>query len=407
MRQYIVKNKLVMGLVLLLVMYFIFGVLFSTRIRTYNAPDEHGHYYNITVIGDKGQIPKMTIGAITREGHQPPAYYLICQPVYQLTKHWDHRNQILALRFLTLFIASGAIIFTFFIAKKLFPDQFFLIISATALVALNPQYIFISGIISNDSLTNTMGAACLFLLVYLLFSRELSWKLIGAVGLVSILAFLSKTTLWPIVLVLFLVLMIKGGSKKLIITLAAFTPLYVVGVWWFCRNYIIYKDITGFKFMKFLWYKQQHRDFLNFSGVTHWLGTVFQSYWARLGYFDVSLPSIYYYVIGAGSVVAAIGLIYFILRAFRNFEKERKYSMLLLVAMALIIFAGIFIYNLSFYQPQGRYLFPVISVLSLALSVGLLQIIPRKFYWISFSLLTIFLVAMDVNSLLLIIKDNL
>ena len=48
-----------------------------------------------------------------------------------------------------------------------------------------------------------------------------------------------------------------------------------------------------------------------------------------------------------------------------------------LAAAALLVFAEVAYYNLTFIQPQGRYLFPALVPISLFLSSGWLQLADR------------------------------
>jgi hypothetical protein len=398
------NNVARIGLITLLVLFLCFGILFASYTKTLNAPDEQGHYYNIRLIGDKGQLPRLTSYPITKEGHQPPAYYLLVQPVYLLTTSWSEHNQVLALRIFSLLLGAITVLITFLTIKKLFPDSTFLILGATALVALNPQFIFISGIVNNDCLASALGAVCLYILVLVLTRLSISAKLIFTGSLVAAAAFLSKTTLWPLVAALFILFLVKVKKEQRLLTLGLFAPLYGVGIWWLCRNYLVYHSLTGFLYMKELWYADQHKNFLSFSGVKNWLNTIFSSFWARFGYFNIVIPKIYYQLLKLLAGVSIVSLVYFFTKPFQHIEKQKKFALMVLLCMAIVIFAGIFIYSLSFYQAQGRYLFPVISALMIFLAIGLFQLVPIKVHWALFTALILFLLIVDWQSMLVIKK---
>jgi hypothetical protein len=73
-----------------------------------------------------------------------------------------------------------------------------------------------------------------------------------------------------------------------------------------------------------------------------------------------------------------------------------------LTGTAAAVFAGILVYSLQFYQPQGRYLFPVIGALELLLSLGLLAIIPKRVALISVALAVTASIFANWTSLVLI-----
>jgi hypothetical protein len=192
----------------------------------------------------------------------------------------------------------------------------------------------------------------------------------------------------------------KAGKKQLLTNVVIFTPLYAVAVWWLNRNARLYHSLTGFGYIKQLWYAEQHRDFLSFSGLWHWFRTLYESFWARFGYFNIALPKIYYYIIEIFSLIALAGFIYFLVKKIRTMDNDRRLALIVLITVAIIIFAGTFIYSLYFYQPQGRYLFPVISVFALIMAIGLRELLPNRLQIWGIILIILFLLTINWQSLL-------
>ena len=360
------------------------------------------HYYYIKTVGQTGKLPVITSQKVTKESHQPPLYYWLVQPIYQLTKSWSERGSVLALRFFGLVISGSVIIMTYFLTRRLFSGNTLIPLTTTALVALNPQFIYMSGVINNDILTNVLAALCLMLMVLFITKGEWNWSRALVFCLVGTAAFLTKTVLWPFVAVLFMVALWKSGKKLWLHSLLIFTPLYAVMAWWLLRNYRLYGSLTGFNYLKDLWYTEQHRDFLSVAGVWNWLKTLYESFWARFGYFDLALSRFYYVIVEVLGLLAVIGFVIFIFRKFKQMENSRKIPMLLMIILAAVVLIGVFNYNLSFYQPQGRYMFPVIGVYGLIVAAGLLQLLPQFLKKWGSAVLIIFLLIINWQSLLII-----
>ncbi len=400
--QYIRKNYSVITFVLFLLLYLGFGSLFILFTNTFKAPDERMHYYYVKTVGQTGKLPVITSEKVTKESHQPPLYYWLVQPIYQLTKSWSERGSVVALRFFGLIISSTVIIMTYFMMRKLFLGNDLISLTATALVALNPQFIYMSGIINNDVLTNMLAALCLLLLILFIVKGGWNWVRTLVFCLVGTAAFLTKTVLWPFVSVLFITALWRSGKKQLLHSLLVFSPLYAVMVWWLARNQRLYGSLTGFNYLKDLWYSEQHRDFLNLSGIWNWLKTLYESFWARFGYFDLALPRVYYVIVEVLGLLAIIGFIAFLFNKFKIMDKDRRASILLMIILAAVILVGVFGYNLSFYQPQGRYMFSIIGIYGLIMAVGLLQLLPRFLKKWGSAALIMFLLIINWQSLLII-----
>lgn len=396
------ENKQTVFLILLLILFFCFGFLFAYYTDVFKAPDERMHYHYIQTISETGHLTQLTPEKVDKEFHQPPLYYWLNLPVYQLTKAWTEGNHVLALRIFALMISSCVIIITYFTVRRLFPNQTFVVLAATSLVALNPQFIFISGVINNDSLANLLGALCLLLMTLSLTRKSWHWSLSLIDCLVATAAFLTKTVLWPFSIILFLINIWKVGRKQWLRSLITFTPLYAAAAWWLGRNARLYHSLTGFGYLKQLWYAEQHKYFLSFSGLWHWFRTLYESFWARFGYFNIALPKVYYFIIEIFSVIALAGFIYFLVKKIRTMDIGRRLALIVLITAAIIIFAGTFIYSLYFYQPQGRYLFPVISVFALLMAIGLRELLTKRLQVWGLALIILFLLIINWQSLLII-----
>jgi 4-amino-4-deoxy-L-arabinose transferase-like glycosyltransferase len=394
------RHSQIILLVLFIILFFMWGMLYIWHTGIFNAPDERMHFYNIKTIGDTGRLPQLTPEKVTKEAHQPPLYYWLAQPVYQLTGGASERTQVFSLRLFSLIISSSVIIMTYVIARVLWAGRPVVWLLAAGLVAFNPQFIFISGTINNDSLANALGTLGLLLIVLTLMRAEWRWPHGLVSGLVAAAAWLTKTVLWPVVVVLVVVTAWRAGKKQWRPAALSYTPLAGAAVWWLARNSSLYHSLTGFSYFKQLWYAEQHRNFLSLSGLWQWLRTMYESFWARFGYFNIVIDKTYYYIIEAVTIVAGLVGVYFIIRKFTAMERQKKIALIVLGAVAAGIIVGVFVYNVFFYLPLGRYLFPVFCFCAFLVGGGGGAGLPRRWGIVATALLIIFLLLIDWQSLL-------
>src|SRR5260370_33630451 len=76
---------------------------------------------------------------------------------------------------------------------ELFPEQRWLAIAAAAFTASNPMFLFISGSVNNDNLSNALASVLLVLIVRLLKRRDApSLRDLALIGLVTGAGLLAK-----------------------------------------------------------------------------------------------------------------------------------------------------------------------------------------------------------------------
>ena len=163
--------------------------------------------------------------------------------------------------------------------------------------------------------------------------------------------------------------------------LAAIVALALGGIWW-ARNVSVYgfPDLFGLRAHDAVVVGQlRTADFFAqiglAEGVRHFLLTTYQSWWGQLGWMALPLPN------WANSLVTTFLMIVvggWLVRALRRDQptldapaRWRKLSAVVLAAAALFVIAQYFYYNSVFYQAQGRYLFPALLPVAIAIALGL------------------------------------
>jgi hypothetical protein len=108
--------------------------------------------------------------------------------------------------------------------------------------------------------------------------------------------------------------------------------------------------------------------------------------WLRVGFF----PNIFTSLLGMfgnwtvpphpalvtfGKVIAAIAVCGVVFNLVRPRREARTRVVCVLVAAAALVFLATLHFNLTFRQPQGRYLFPAIGPIAIVLAAGLVRIV--------------------------------
>jgi hypothetical protein len=197
-------------LIFVLALYLPAGFLFATKTPAWQAPDEPAHYNYIRQLadgrfpvieeGDYNQAhlddilesrfaPGYSIEPLEYEDYQPPAYYLLQTPVYEISN-----GSLTALRLLSLLLGVGIVILAHATFRLLFPQTGWLAWIATAFVALLPQHLAILTSVNNDALAWLLVAASLYLLVRLEQQESLSRRDLSLFGLLLGLCLLTKVT---------------------------------------------------------------------------------------------------------------------------------------------------------------------------------------------------------------------
>lgn len=445
------------------------GFGYSVLTPIFENSDETLHYPYLKHLADGRGLPLAVPGQIwNQEGTQPPLYYALAAAAtfwidtdnlsehLQRNPHWlytevralinDNQNLVLhgpletfpyrraALaihlsRWLSLAFGLVTVICTFYIGRYLFPANLPLVLTATALAALTPQFLRVSATVSNDSLSAAL--ASLAVLLALRFSgpaRYFPAAPAGSstggfgdrhaliLGLLAGLALLTKLSslavLWLLALIVFGRLFITGEQHQdplqkvgrwLLIMVA--TAALLTG-WWFYRNYALYGEWLA---------TETHLNLAGRSPLS--LGQVWglrqeaeRAYWATFGWGQIRPPEWVYQGLFLFSRLGLAGLVLALLARLFWGDKpgplwlhlwEIKFGRIGL----LLVWAG---FNVALYLrwvmevgsvSHTRLVFPAISAISLLLALGWHAFLPRRLAgWFSGLVITL-LLALNVYSL--------
>jgi hypothetical protein len=152
-----------------------------------------------------------------------PLYYLALAPAYLLTRGGSVFAQLTLMRLVSALLGALVAVFTFLLARELAPRRPWLGVAAALLVAYEPMYGFISGIVNNDVGVNA-AAAALELLLIVLLRRGVTVRRAALTGVVLVALPLVKGTgesLYPVAGVVFLLALWRYHSRRDLLAWAA------------------------------------------------------------------------------------------------------------------------------------------------------------------------------------------
>jgi hypothetical protein len=154
-------------------------------------------------------------GGYTTSAAHGPLYYLALAPAY-LIAGGSIFSQLTLMRLTSALIGALVVMFTYLLARELAPRRQWLAVLAALLVAYEPMYGFISGIVNNDVGVNAAAAALELLLIRMLRrGMTIPWGLLTGVVLVA-LPMVKGTglSLYPVAGLVFLATLWRHHSRS-------------------------------------------------------------------------------------------------------------------------------------------------------------------------------------------------
>jgi 4-amino-4-deoxy-L-arabinose transferase-like glycosyltransferase len=251
--------------------------------------------------------------------------------------------------------------------------------SAAAIVAFTPQFLFISGAVSNDSTIVAMSALSLWLMFRLL-TADRRLLIAFALGIACGLAALAKVSGLGLAALTMLVFggqiflrSAVGGRKSEIrnltfeILLFAFAFLLVAG-WWYARNLVLYGELTGTARMRELFYVRATPMPLDQLLVQ--LREVWETFWIGFGWGNIRAHPVVYTVI---EIFAALAVLGWILKIRNSQFTIRNARYVILFVWLALMFAALVYWMQTTQAPHGRLFFPALPAFAVLIVGGLAQ----------------------------------
>jgi 4-amino-4-deoxy-L-arabinose transferase-like glycosyltransferase len=395
-------------------LFALLGFLYSAFTPIYEAPDEVWHDAYVRWVARGNGLPPLDedrSGAY-QEAAQPPLYYLVAAAVRRFfpdddlpSLMWhnpffgyqaggtvnDNKNMLIhtgrerfpwtgaaraihATRLVSLLFGLVAVAGAWLLAREAVGDdrRGVLPLRAAALVALTPQFLFISGIVSNDS-----AAAATSTLSLWAAARILRWGVSPRralfLGLLVGLAALTKTSALLLLPLAWAALLLapqgtarqKAAGALLMIGVAA-----LVGGWWYGRNALLYGDPLGIsRHIQTPWGRPTPASLATLLSE---MPRLYRSFWGAFGWGHVEYPAWLYAALGGLAILALVGWGRALYRQFRTCQVPPKVpgTLLLSAAWCGAIFLALLQWMRQVEAPHGRLLFPAIGAWALLMAVG-------------------------------------
>jgi 4-amino-4-deoxy-L-arabinose transferase-like glycosyltransferase len=418
------NTQYALRITVLLVAFVSLGLTYSVITPIFESPDEPWHFNYVRYVAQGHGLPSMRnndSGAYQEVG-QPPLYYLVAgwvtapfQPddLRGLALHNpgfgyhapgmvnDNKNLMahtereafpwsgaaLAIhlaRLVSLAFGALMVLAAWGLAREVFPDSNLIPLATAALVALTPQFIFVSSVTSNDSSAAALSTATLWAIARM-WRLGVTTRRAALTGLLVGLACLTKTS--TILLGIFAVAAIlipSQNSNPVILSRAAknlrsrirdagvlAVVALAVGGWWYGRNAILYGDPLGLSVhLNTPWARPAP---IPLTEVLSALPLVYRSFWGAFGWGNVEMSPIIYYALAGVLIAALVGWA-------AGWLKVRRVSCDLRLVTCLLwcgaVFASLLRWNQQVAAPHGRLLFPMLGAFAVLLVVGLARL-PR------------------------------
>jgi 4-amino-4-deoxy-L-arabinose transferase-like glycosyltransferase len=329
--------------------------------------------------------------------NHPPLYYALAWPVFRLADD-DALSQLYLARLVAVPLFLLTIWLTWLIATTLVPDDDFVPLAATAVVAFQPQLSFEGAIVNNDILAVALGALILFLLLRAIIVGFTA-RLALAIGLAIGLGLLSKATLTALLPVVAGVAIwlrwprpwarVRDGDWQrgtLIRAAAIVAPVLALALPWYFYLRRTYGDFTAFEATRELqsgWNRPAGTfTELLFSGSFH--EERVHETWGYFGWRLLPLGSWELRFVYAALALCVAGAIVGLARWLRGTRLHdalgsRRAGGVATLAIACAVMYGAMVYfGTMFLLTQARYFFPVLPAMAVLAMMGLGSLIPDR-----------------------------
>ena len=393
-----------LGLAVVLLGYLALASGYALGTPRWNNPDEPAHFNSVAQLARSGQLPVLQAGdwdaqrlgerlasgrfttpesidQIRYEGHQPPLYYALLAPLFRLTEGLGSNARVVALRGFSIGLGALCVIVVYAAGRTLVPRRPEVGLLAAGLVAFIPMFTAMSAAINNDALAVLVASTSLLVVLRgLTYGFGTGGALL--VGLLGGALLLTKLTVYPFVPLIYLGLALEAGGptrpRRLprvawYVGLALLVTALVAG-WWFFRNLTVYGpgDPFGLRRHDLVVVGQprwpgpgENLESIRFFGLS-----IFRSFWAQFGWMAVVLDARFYGLYLLLGLLGLVGLRRFWRSELLDWAPSAALGLKLLLAALGLVVAEVVLYNLSFIQAQGRYLFPALLPIGLLLALG-------------------------------------
>lgn len=470
-------------ILILLILFAAKGVIFTFAFPAFSGHDEVAHYAYMKILADEGRLPRIpdpvayneayaagedptfdqipdyfqryqryttpdwwnddsrVVRTVTYLGeylpagwiytaNHPPLYYIMMLPVWELTASESPESQLHAFRLAAIPFGMLTVLFAYLTARRLFPQDSFLILTVPTFVAFQPQISYEAAMLNNDILAIATTSACIYLVAVGLQNR-FTVGLCSWLGLALGLALLSKSTAVIVMPVIAIAMVLRLGWKNifewlpkggLVVAIAA-----IVSAPWYLYMLRTYGSVSALDWiLKLQWWNNQ-------DGITNsitdqlfdqdfaWMR--WKETWGEFGWRLIPLGDTLLSVVFWACVLALIGLaawaaLSLMLRwRMRNASMERRRALLTgsdpiivptraqmigvlaMLVTCVVAYYAVLQFGTTFDLTQARYYFPAVNAAAILLMLGVRTLTPMR--WLPYMQTLIFVGLFWLNVVIL------
>ena len=401
---------------LLVLCFVVLAAAVSVTNPLFESSDEIRHYRYVRVLATEGRLPVQGSESVRSQSHHPPLYYVLSAAFsavipsshdggyeHPSNPFWGYRSfapgvdnklqywhepaepfskgylAVLVPRWVNILIGAATVFATYALAFRVLgartpADRTALALAAAAIVAFNPQFIYLSAAINNDVVAALTGTGILIACVAVL-QDGLTWRTLVVLGLISGLGLLAKlqvAALGPAAVMALAAAAWRARDRApwLLSLLRAFVVVgavvALVSGWWFLRNLRLYGEPTGLAMQQQLWGGRNVAD--NLWAIWQGLPQLWASLWGQFGYGQIPLPA----WLTTAMLVACLVCLSGYLR-WRDTGLGSRVTGLFITAFTVSAGAVMYYIAANPAGAMGRFLFPVVPASAILLVVGLRQ----------------------------------
>jgi 4-amino-4-deoxy-L-arabinose transferase-like glycosyltransferase len=429
--------------------YLTLAVGYSLANPLYESTDELRHFRYVRHLVVYHNLPEQRQDGPRAQSHHPPLYYIlgalisgwvpVAQEVYYEPlenrfwgyQYWevgdDNQNQYLhgaderfpfhgitlaiyLVRWMTALIGAWIVWLTCQVGWEIFPDRPALALGGAALVAFNPQFLYLSGAVNNDIPAALCSLAVLWVCSRLMRAGP-SIRTDVTLGILFGASLLTKSNLLALLALIELAYLIATWPTRdwrallrgtcVVLGLAA-----LISGWWFLRNQLLYGEPTGFQRVTELWESRTPGE--TWAILRLELSMAWTTLWGRFGYGQVPMPVGVYQGLAWLAAAAVVGLILPLIRlachrspSNLHSPSSTYHSQLFLLLATVLLFAAVLVAYIlvSPAGAMGRFFFPGLPAFALLLSLGLSQLVPRRLNFFMSLAITVGMAAVAIYAL--------
>ncbi len=377
------------------------ALFYSLETPIFEAPDELWHYEVVAEVA-RGSFADPT-GPARQEATQPPLYYALGALLWQLAPagppetelqfnpHFDYNvagtgnknliyhgepgeefpfhgiaRTVHLIRLLSVALGTLTILGVLDLSRSVVPERPRLGLLAAGFCAFNPEFLFLSGAITNDLAivaTSTWTLACLARWLAGPAPGQDERGLLAGLTLGLGLALLSKATAFGLALVVGWALLRAGSAtdpRRLGRAAIVLGGSFLLSVWWYLRLWLLYRDPLGTTVRDVALGRTAPFSLQEAGGDLAELAVTFV---ARFGWTNVAPPAwVWLPLVALGLAGLGLGL--------RSSGVRRRPAFLAQVGWIGVILGLFFVWQLPVPGAQGRLIFPAIGSLGVVWAIG-------------------------------------